>query len=72
MVRWVFGKIDISSSYSITSLDGCVVNGWKDLFDIYKIEIGDKIIAMLHFGDAGPGLFFYTIEFKLWNVILYM
>ena len=57
-----FDELDISSTYSTLSLDGRVlVDAWRDLFDMYKINIGDKLISMLHHGDVGSVLFLHTI-----------
>lgn len=57
-----FDETDISSTYSTPSKDGrLIINGWKDLFDVYDVGAQDKIIIVLYHGNAGTVLFLHTI-----------
>jgi hypothetical protein len=58
----VFDETNISCTYLTSKEDRrVIVNGWRDLFKVYNIKIGNKIIAVLHPRDAGPFLFLHTI-----------
>lgn len=59
----VYDDTDHPCTYSTSPEDGrLIVNGWKEVCDMYKnIEVGDKIVGVLHVGQAGPVLFLHTI-----------
>uniref|UniRef100_A0A8R7TBI9 Uncharacterized protein n=1 Tax=Triticum urartu TaxID=4572 RepID=A0A8R7TBI9_TRIUA len=54
----VHDKTNFTGTYSTSADDGCVfINGWKHLLETYHIEIGDRLISVLHHGPRGPFLF---------------
>ncbi|XP_037432040.1 uncharacterized protein LOC119298835 isoform X1 [Triticum dicoccoides] len=58
----VHDKTNFTCTYSTSADDGCIlVNGWKQLLETYHVEIGDRLIAVLHYGPRGPFLFLTSI-----------
>lgn len=58
----VHDKTNFTCTYLTSSGDGCiVVNGWRQLLETYHVEIGDRLIGVLHHGHQGPFLFLTSI-----------
>jgi len=56
-------KTNFRDTYSIAALpDGrLLVNGWRRILKEYNLEIGARLISVLHHGSAGIFLFFTSI-----------
>ncbi|KAI5016790.1 hypothetical protein ZWY2020_019723 [Hordeum vulgare] len=58
----IHDKTNFTCTYSTSVHNGCIiVNGWGKLLETYHIEIGDRLIAVIHHGPRGPFLFLTSI-----------
>lgn len=54
----VHNKMNFKCPSSTSADDGrALVNGWRQLLETYKAQIGHKLIVVLHYGSRRPFLF---------------